>query len=145
MGAGDSRRLWRVVVVGLALTAAACSGGGGGTDPIAEGNFGNPSGEKTLQFTGAGKVRLGATLAMPTTRELPPGVLIVPGPGLTSRDGRTVGAPIDNLYKDLSKAFTAAGMATFRYDRRGTGASTLEPGQQATWDDMVADAQEAVK
>jgi pimeloyl-ACP methyl ester carboxylesterase len=64
-------------------------------------------------------------------------VLIVPGPGLTSRDGRTVGAPIDNLYKDLSKAFVAAGMATFRYDRRGSGASTLDPGVQPTWDDMV--------
>ncbi len=58
----------------------------------------------------------------------PPAVLIVPGPGLTSRDGRTVGAPIDNLYEDLSKAFVAAGVATFRYDRRGSGASTLDPG-----------------
>ena len=150
MGAGRGRRLLAVVVVGLALTAAACSGGGGGDDdPVAGGNFDNASGEKLLQFTGAGKVRLGATLSMPTAAPtagpLPPGVLIVPGPGLTSRDGRTVGAPIDNLYKDLSRAFTAAGMATFRYDRRGAGASTLEPGQEPTWDDMVADAREALK
>jgi len=148
MGAGRGRRLWVTAVVGLALATAACSGGGDGNDPVAEGNFGDAAGEKLLQFTGAGKVRLGATLTMPASGPsgaLPPAVLIVPGPGLTSRDGRTVGAPIDNLYKDLSKAFTAAGMATFRYDRRGTGASTLEPGQQPTWDDMVADAREALK
>ncbi|MDQ2826155.1 MAG: lysophospholipase [Actinomycetota bacterium] len=134
------------VVVGLALTAAACSGGGGGGDPIAGGNDG--PGEKILQFTGAGKVRISATLTMPassSSKTPPPGVLIVPGPGLTNRDGSTIGAPIDNLYKDLSKAFVAAGMATFRYDHRGSGASTLDAAVPPTWDDMVADAQEALK
>jgi len=143
-------------VVGLALGTAACSGGGGGGgDPVAQGNFDNAPAEKLLQFTGAGKVRIAGTLTMPSAtgpsatgtaaKGPPPGVLIVPGPGATNRDGRTVGAPIDNLYKDLSKAFTAVGMATFRYDHRGAGASTLDAGQQPTWDDMVADAQEALK
>jgi pimeloyl-ACP methyl ester carboxylesterase len=150
MGAVGGRRLWLAAAVGLGLIAAACSGGGDGGDPTKDNGFEAPAGEKLLQFTGAGKVRIGATLTMPA-RGGPagggpaPAVLIVPGPGLTSRDGRTVGAPIDNLYKDLSKAFVAAGMATFRYDRRGSGASTLEPGQQPTWDDMVTDAQEALK
>jgi len=145
MSAGWGRRLWVAAVVGLALTAAACSGGGGGGggDPLAGGN--DTPGEKILQFTGAGKVRLSATLTSPASKAPAPGVLIVPGPGLTNRDGLTVGAPIDNLYKDLSKAFVAAGMATFRYDHRGAGASTLDPGQQPTWEDMVADAQEALK
>lgn len=145
MGAVGGPRLWRVVTVGVALITAACSGGGGGNDPTQDNGFADAPGEKILQFTGAGKVRLGATLTTPTTGGPAPAVLIVPGPGLTSRDGRTVGAPIDNLYKDLSKAFVAAGMATFRYDRRGSGASTLEPGQQPTWEDMVTDAQEALK
>jgi uncharacterized protein len=146
-GAGGGRRLWlaAVAVAGLALLTAACSGGGDTGDPTKDSGFGSAAGEKTLQFTGAGKVRLGATLTTPTGGGPAPGVLIVPGPGPTSRDGRTVGAPIDNVYKDLSKAFVAAGMATFRYDRRGAGASTLEPGQQPTWDDMVTDAQEALK
>ena len=36
-------------------------------------------------------------------------------------------------------------MATFRYDHRGTGASTMQPGEVATWDDMVTDAQDALK
>ncbi len=145
MGAGGGRRLWIAAVTGLALFAAACSGGGDGGDPTTDRGFENAPGEKLLQFTGAGKVRLGATLTVPPGGGPAPGVLIVPGPGLTSRDGRTVGAPIDNVYKDLSKAFVAQGMATFRYDRRGAGASTLEPGQQPTWEDMVTDAQGALE
>ena len=145
-GAGGGRRLSvAAAVAGLALLAAACSGGGDGGDPTKDSGFAGAPGEKLLQFTGAGKVRLGATLTLPPGGGPAPAVLIVPGPGLTTRDGRNATAPLDNLYKDLSKSFVAAGMATFRYDRRGAGASTLDPGQQPTWDDMVTDAQEALK
>lgn len=138
-----------VAVVGLALTAAACSGGGGNSgsdDPVAA-NGPGVGVEKVLQFTGAGgKVHISGTLSLPANVKGPvPVVLIVPSPGLTNRDGMTVGAPADLLYKDLSKAFTTAGMATYRYDHRGSGASTLEPGTQPTWDDEVTDAQEALK
>ena len=146
-GTGERRRLL-VVVVGLALTAAACSGGGGSSadDPVGGANA-DVGIEKVLQFTGAGgKVHISGTLSLPANAKGPvPAVLIVPGPGLTNRDGMTVGAPIDLLYKDLSRAFTAGGMATFRYDHRGSGASTLDAGTQPTWDDMVTDAQEALK
>lgn len=146
MRAVGGRRLLLVAAIGLSLVAASCSGGGDGGDPTKDAGYAEPSGEKLLQFTGAGKVRIGGTLTVPATAGGPaPAVLIVPGPGLTSRDGRTVGAPIDNLYKDLSKAFVSVGMATFRYDRRGAGASTLDPGVQPTWDDMVTDAQEALE
>lgn len=132
--------------IGLSLIAASCAGGGDSSDPTKDAGYAEPAGEKLLQFTGAGKVRIGATLTVPAhAGGPPPAVLIVPGPGLTSRDGRTVGAPIDNLYKDLSKSLVAAGMATFRYDHRGAGASTLDPGVQPTWEDMVTDAQEALK
>ncbi len=153
MGAAGRRRSvsvrpWVVMTLALALVAAACSGGGDAGDPTKDQGFAAPPGEKLLQFIGAGKVRMGATLTMPSTTGAggpPPAVLIIPGPGLTTRDGRTIGAPIDNLYKDLSKAFVAAGMATFRYDHRGSGATTLDPGVAPTWDDMVTDAQEALK
>jgi pimeloyl-ACP methyl ester carboxylesterase len=146
MSAVGGRRFLVAAAIGLSLVAAACSGGGSSGDPTKDAGFADAPGEKLLQFTGAGKVRMGATLTMPANASAPPpAVLIVPGPGLTSRDGRTVGAPIDNVYKDLSKAFVAAGMATLRYDRRGAGASTLDPGVQPTWEDMVTDAQEALK
>jgi len=148
MGAVLRRRWLTAAVVGLSLTTAACSGGGGDqTDADTENGYTAPPGEKQLQFTGAGgKVRISGTLTMPANVKGPaPAVLIVPGPGQTNRDGRTVGAPPDYLYKDVSKALVAAGMATFRYDHRGTGASTLEPGVQPTWEDMVVDAQEALK
>jgi len=146
MHAAGRRRFLTAAVIGLALVTAACSGGGDSADPTQDKGFADAPGEKVLQFTGAGKVRMGATLTVPAGLNNPaPAVLIIPGPGLTSRDGRTVGAPIDNIYKDLSKSFVAAGMATFRYDRRGSGASTMEPGQHPTWDDMVTDAQEALK
>jgi pimeloyl-ACP methyl ester carboxylesterase len=146
MGAVWGRRLLVAAAIGLSLVAAACSGGGISGDPTKDAGYSDAPGEKQLQFIGAGKVRMGATLTMPAGAGGPaPAVLIVPGPGLTSRDGRTVGAPIDNLYKDMSKSFVAAGMATFRYDHRGAGASTLDPGVQPTWEDMVTDAQEALK
>jgi len=149
MGAVGARRRWLVAVAGLALAAAACSGGGGGSgsdDPLSGNTFENPATEKILTFTGVGKAHISGTLTLPQNAKGPvPAVLIVPSPGLTNRDGRTVGAPIDNLYKDLSKSFVNAGMATFRYDHRGAGASTLDPGVVPTWDDMVSDAQDALK
>lgn len=145
---GARRRLLLVAVAGLALAAAACGGGGRGSkdDPLAGNSFDNPATEKILQFTGTGKAHISGTLTLPLNAKGPvPAVLIVPNPGLTNRDGRTVGAPIDNLYKDLSKSFVAAGMATFRYDHRGAGASTLDPGVVPSWEDMVSDAQDALK
>jgi len=148
MGAVGARRRWLVAVAGLALAAVACGGGGGGSkdDPLAGNSFENPATEKILQFTGVGKVHISGTLTLPQNAKGPvPAVLIVPSPGLTNRDGKTVGAPIDNVYKDLSKSFVNAGMATFRYDHRGAGASTLDPGVVPTWEDMVSDAQDALK
>ena len=99
MGAVGARRRWLVAVAGLALAAAACGGGGGGSssdDPLVGNSFENPATEKILQFTGVGKARISGTLTLPTGVKGPvPAVLIVPSPGLTNRDGRTVGAPID--------------------------------------------------
>jgi pimeloyl-ACP methyl ester carboxylesterase len=71
-------------------------------------------------------------------------VLIVPSPGRNDRNGAVDAVPADPVYQDLSKSVTGAGMAAFRYDRRGMGTSKLDPGQQPTFDDMVADAREAL-
>lgn len=98
-----------------------------------------------MQFNGAAKVRLGATLAVPPgVKGSAPAVLIIPAPGPTNRDGPVVARPADPLYKDLSAALTAKGVVTLRYDHRGIGESQLESGQQLSWDDMMADAKEAL-
>jgi pimeloyl-ACP methyl ester carboxylesterase len=98
-----------------------------------------------VQITGAAKLKMGATLAVPVdAKGASPGVLIIPAPGATNRDGPLVARPADPLYKDLSASLTAAGVVTLRYDHRGIGDSQLESGQQLSWDDMVADAKEAL-
>lgn len=138
-------RRWSVaVVVVLGMLAAACSGGGGsggGGDDLGIG-----PGETVVQFDGAGKLRMGGTLAMPAAAGSGQvaGVLIVPTIARNDRNGYLDVVPGDPVYQDLSKAVTGAGMAAFRYDRRSTGASKLEPGQQVSFDDMVADARSAL-
>jgi uncharacterized protein len=125
--------------------AGACSGGGGGETAGLDEEFRPTPGERDVQITGAAKLKMGATLAVPVdSKGAVPGVLIVPAPGATNRDGPLVARPADPLYKDLSTSLTGAGVVTLRYDHRGIGDSQLESGQQLSWDDMVADAKEAL-
>jgi pimeloyl-ACP methyl ester carboxylesterase len=140
---GERCRRWSTaVVLVIGLVAGACSGGGdGGTEDLAAGER-----ETLLQFEGAGKARLGGTLAMPErTAGGPVGaVLIVPSMARNDRNGYVEVIPGDAVYQDLSKAITGAGLAAFRYDRRSMGASKLEPGQQVTFEDSVTDAHDAL-
>ena len=132
------------VAVAIALLGAACSGGGGGSTGDGADLLGQ--GEIVVQFEGAGKLRMGGTLAMPSRQGSGPvaAVLIVPSLARNDRNGAIDVIPADPLYQDLSQAVTAAGMAAFRYDRRSMGTSKLEPGQQLTFDDMVTDARQAL-
>lgn len=143
---------WIPIFALLALVAAACgsgrSGGGPGASddaiaPVAGAQSG-PS-ERPVQFEGAGKVKLFGTFTMPTAGHSAgsvPGVLVVP----TAAAGGVVGETgVDDPFgKDLASRFAAAGVATYRYDQRGTGASKLEPGVPLTLDDLVADARAAL-
>ncbi len=134
-----------VLAVALALVAGACSGGGGDDSAGLDAEFKPTPGERDVQLIGAAKLKMGATLAVPAGARGPlPGVLIIPGPGANNRDGPLTARPADPLYKDLSAAFTAAGMVSLRYDHRGIGDSQMETGQQLSWDDMMADAKEAL-
>jgi len=131
--------------VGLALVAGACGGGGGDDSAGLDNEFRPTPGERDVTFTGAAKLKMGATLAVPQGAQgAVPGVLIIPSHGAANRDGPLVARPPDPLYKDLSAALTSAGMVTLRYDHRGIGDSQLESGQQLSWDDMVNDAKEAL-
>ena len=142
------RRLprWAAVLALFSLLALACSGGSsrGGDDAAApaDGAVAGP-GERPVQFVGAGKVRLFGTFTMPeTTSRAVPGVLLVPTSGAGDLLGPT-GAN-DPLGQDLAASFAQAGLATYRYDQRGTGESKLEPGVNLTVDDLVADAKAAL-
>ena len=139
------RRPWLPVLVLSALLAAACSGGGG--DAASEDDATAPAagvesvqGERAVQFEGAGKAKLFGTITIPATRSgaTVPGVLLVP----TAGAGGLLGAAgvNDPLGKDLAKTFSDAGVASYRYDQRGTGSSKLEPDVRLSFDDLVADA-----
>ncbi|MGH9150398.1 MAG: alpha/beta fold hydrolase [Acidimicrobiales bacterium] len=143
-GVGRRRRRWAtgsivagVVLVIVGALGLSVRGGGSGPGRGIEGAF---AGERRIQFQGADDVRLGATLALPG-RPRAPAALIIGALGPTDRDGVTpAGAQPDTLYRDLSEAFTAAGIASLRYDRRGSGQSMLAPGTETSLDDLVADA-----
>lgn len=156
-----SKARWAIPAAAVALVAigvvvalvAGGSGGGGGSgaagpDPVdAPGAGRSAATERTVELPGAGGVRVGATLTLPvrTGDAKVPAVVIVGDTGPTTRDG--VVAPtgaIDALYRDLARALADAGMASLRYDRRGTGTTKLAPGQSVTLDDLVADAREGV-
>jgi pimeloyl-ACP methyl ester carboxylesterase len=135
-----------VLLLILSLVAAACGGGqegSDGDDPIEQVTV---EGERSVQVTGANKLRLGGTLFVPRAAVEPgakvPGVLFVPTVGAGERNGPVLpgGAGLDPLAADLAKGFAEAGLASYRFDRRGTGESKLEPGTPLFIDDLVADA-----
>lgn len=114
-----------------------------------------PKGTKhlDLRFEGSAGVTLSGTLLLPLISELQrvPGVVLVAGSGPTDRDGnnRYLSTRID-LLKQIAELLASNGIASLRYDKRGIGASTLEPENKLeaqelfwAWDHFVADAQAA--
>lgn len=135
---------WAAVLALFSILALACSGGGGDDDAAAPagGAIAGP-GERPVQFVGAGKARLFGTFTMPeTTGRTVPGVLLIPTGGAGDLLGPS--GTNDPLGQDLAATFAQAGLATYRYDQRGTGESKLEPGMSLTVDDLVADARGAL-
>ncbi|HEX2046967.1 MAG TPA: alpha/beta fold hydrolase [Acidimicrobiales bacterium] len=139
-------------VAALALLALIAVGCGGGGDATSEGATAPPegataAGERPVQFEGAGKVKLFGTFTIPETRagQSVPGVLVLPTAGAGDRNGmRSVTGVADPLGRDLAEAFGHAGLATYRYDQRGTGESRIEPDVRLSMDDLVADARAAL-
>lgn len=135
------------MLVVLTLWRAA-DGGGGGNDGGTGQAAHQPADRarlhsRDLRFAGAGGVRIGGTLALPMARGgRLPAVLVLAGFGPTDRDGlaRPNQAP-DRLYLDVSRALGERGVASFRYDKRGTGESVIGTGQRLSFEDLVADAQ----
>lgn len=149
MRTGARARLTLVVVV-LALAAAACSGGGDkasdeSSDPLDR--VAAEPGDRAVQITGAGKIRLFGTFAIPQAASgaSVPGALIIPSAGLGDRDGLIgVGGVPDPMAKEIAQSLSRTGVATYRYDRRGLGESKIDPDIRLTVDDLVADARAGV-
>ena len=130
-----ARPLALVLALAAATAATACSSGGssGGnqssaTTDAVTGN--SKASDVHVQVTGAGKVRLFGTFTVPAAASSShvPAVLIVPSTGPGDRDGPLAldGAP-DALGRDLASSLANAGVASYRFDRRGTGESKIEP------------------
>jgi dienelactone hydrolase len=121
--------------------------------------------ERQTEVVGAGGQRIGGTLTLPARQEgsTSPAVLIIPGLGALDRNGPVSADPPDALrdalvtsvtglgvavpnplYRDLSEALANDGVASFRYDKRGTKPSALREGQKLSFDDEVADARAAL-
>lgn len=109
---------WIPVFALLALVAAACSSGDGGTaddDATAPaGGVQTPAGERQVQFEGAGEVKLFGTFTMPATPAgaSVPGVLLVPTAGAGGLLGQSGVA--DPMGQDLAKTFAGTGVAAYR-------------------------------
>lgn len=97
---------------------------------------------RAVHFRGAGSDTLGGEFVIPPEAAAArvPAVLIVPGHD-SDRNGVTTGGGLpDPVYRDVAETLAASGIASLRYDRRGTGQSKLRRGQALTYDDVVADA-----
>jgi hypothetical protein len=139
------------VVVGGLLVAGAAYGllrddgadGGRAAEEVADRNL---TGERRVRFDGVGGIDVSGTFTIPeaATAGPVPGVLILPGFGPTNRDGPIrAGAP-DPLYRDLSQVLADSGLASLRYDKRGTGQTPLSANGPLRFDDLVGDARAAV-
>lgn len=105
--------------------------------------------DRPVEVRGAGGLRLGATLTLPSRLGAgrAPGVLVVPGGGAQDRNGGITldGTLPDPLYQDLAEQFAGSGLVSLRYDRRASRSVQLPPGTPLTWDDLVADARAALE
>ncbi|MDP9386751.1 MAG: lysophospholipase [Actinomycetota bacterium] len=145
--AARHRRRPAVVVAGAALVAAIVAFGSlrGGSEsrPAEREVVAGRSFERDVELIRPAGARIAGTLRLPerSGRGQVPAALIIPGFGPTDRDGVNVAdGQADGLYRDLSERLATAGVASFRYDKRGTGRSALPREGRLSFDDMAADA-----
>ena len=90
----------------------------------------------------SGSFKLAGTFAMPQSEAKLPVVLMLPGSGQTDRNNNAKQLRI-NFFPPLVAALAARGIASFRYDKRGVGASEGDY-WSCGFHDLVADAQAAI-
>ena len=93
--------------------------------------------ERELGFVDHG-LTFSGTLALPETVTEPvPAALIIAGSGPVDRDGNAQGLQMD-AYRQLAQALAEAGIASYRYDKRGVGKSG-GTASLASRDDLLSD------
>lgn len=98
--------------------------------------------EQEVAFASQGLTLFG-TLASPETGEGPhPAALFLHGSGPIDRDGNAPGLAMD-AYRQLAHALAEAGIASLRFDKRGTGSSE-GVARQASMSDLIDDARAAL-
>lgn len=122
---------------GVALTAvlAVAAVALGPSRPPISSVAASASGQRQVFITSHDNASLAAVLRVPThapgTRV--PAVLIIPAPWAADRDGREGPAGAKNSpYRVLAESLAAQGIASLRYDQRGTGETWLPQGDQPT-------------
>ncbi len=105
--------------------------------------------ERTVDFA-SGELTLSGTLRLPAVAEGPlPAILFIHGSGPVDRDGNAVdpgtGAIVMEIdaYRQLAVALSDVGVASFRFDKRGVGASEGEAAM-ASRSDLLADVRAAI-
>ena len=87
------------------------------------------------------------TLTQPEGQQHGPVVLIIAGSGPTDRNGNNLFLPAaqSSSYQQLAEGLAANGIASLRYDKRGTGESKQVKSSAAlTIDDFISDAQACI-
>jgi uncharacterized protein len=97
--------------------------------------------EQAVTFMSEG-AKLSGTLTVPRSETPVPVILMLPGSGRTDRDDNAKWIAID-LFPRLIPVLTEGGFATFRYDKRGVGASEGDYWSSG-FDDRFADAAGAI-
>ncbi len=170
--ASGGRPAWAVPLVAVGVVVLLVAGyglisgesGGSPTEEVLTAGTVEPT-ERVTEFVGAGGQRIGGTLTVPPLDDgaTAPAVLIIPGMGALDRNSLVAANPpdalrdalvssigpsglssADPLYKDLSESLAGAGVASFRYEKRGTKPIPLKDGQKLSFDDEVADARAAL-
>lgn len=119
------------MVAALTLIVSACGPTDESPDPP-----GVSGAERELSFEGGGFTVDGTFTSPRSDAENGlPGALIISGSGPTDRNGNSAARPEAGTNHNLSRVLSAAGVASLRYDKLGSG-------DPATWDDEVTDALE---
>ncbi len=101
-------------------------------------------GEREIAFVSADGTRLAGSFSFPRSGHPPyPVVVMIHGSGGLDRDENAPGFET-NIFRDLAWGFAQHGIASLRYDKRGTGRSQGD-WQKASLEDLVQDAQAAVR